>query len=107
MQILIEKYFLKKTQHAASRKKLKELLSVNAGGIIFTTIQKFEEGDDIISDRENIIFIVDEAHRSQYSTEKKFNRKTGEFQTGYAKKMRDSLPKATFIAFYWNSNRIC
>ena len=88
-----------KTQHAASRKKLKELLSVNAGGIIFTTIQKFEEGDDIISDRENIIFIVDEAHRSQYSTEKKFNRKTGEFQTGYAKKMRDSLPKATFIAF--------
>lgn len=88
-----------KTQHAANRKKLKELLSVNAGGIIFTTIQKFEEGDDIISDRENIIFIVDEAHRSQYSTEKKFNKKTGEFQTGYAKKMRDSLPKATFIAF--------
>ena len=88
-----------KTQHAASRKKLKELLSVNAGGIIFTTIQKFEEGEDIISERENIIFIVDEAHRSQYSTEKKFNRKTGEFQTGYAKKMRDSLPNATFIAF--------
>lgn len=88
-----------KTQHAANRKKLKELLSVNAGGIIFTTIQKFEEGNDIISDRENIIFIVDEAHRSQYSTEKKFNKKTGEFQTGYAKKMRDSLPKATFIAF--------
>ena len=99
MLILIEKYFLKKLGHAASRKKLKELLSVNAGGIIFTTIQKFEEGDDIISDRENIIFIVDEAHRSQYSTEKKFNRETGEFQTGYAKKMRDSLPKATFIAF--------
>ena len=88
-----------KTQHAASRKKLKELLSVNVGGIIFTTIQKFEEGEDIISERENIIFIVDEAHRSQYSTEKKFNRKTGEFQTGYAKKMRDSLPNATFIAF--------
>lgn len=88
-----------KTQHAASRKKLKELLGVNAGGIIFTTIQKFEEGEDIISERENIIFIVDEAHRSQYSTEKKFNRKTGEFQTGYAKKMRDSLPNATFIAF--------
>ena len=88
-----------KTQHAASRKKLKELLGVNAGGIIFTTIQKFEEGEDIISERENIIFIVDEAHRSQYSIEKKFNRKTGEFQTGYAKKMRDSLPNATFIAF--------
>lgn len=88
-----------KTQHVANRKKLKELLRVNAGGIIFTTIQKFEEGEDIISERENIIFIVDEAHRSQYNTEKKLNKKTGEFQIGYAKKMRDSLPNATFIAF--------
>ena len=84
---------------ALNRKNLKELLKVNAGGIIFTTIQKFEEGEDVISERDNIIFIVDEAHRSQYSLEKKLNRKTGEFQMGYAKKMRDSLPNATFIAF--------
>ena len=84
---------------ALNRKNLKELLKVNAGGIIFTTIQKFEEGEDVISERDNIIFIVDEAHRSQYSLEKKLNRKTGEFQIGYAKKMRDSLPNATFIAF--------
>ncbi len=84
---------------ALNRKNLKELLKVNAGGIIFTTIQKFEEGEDVISERDNIIFIVDEAHRSQYSLEKKLNRKTGEFQVGYAKKMRDSLPNATFIAF--------
>ena len=84
---------------ALNRKNLKELLKVNAGGIIFTTIQKFEEDDDVISERDNIIFIVDEAHRSQYSLEKKLNRKTGEFQVGYAKKMRDSLPNATFIAF--------
>ena len=84
---------------ALNRKNLKELLNVNAGGIIFTTIQKFEEGEDIISERDNIIFIVDEAHRSQYSLEKKLNRKTGELQIGYAKKMRDSLPNATFIAF--------
>ena len=84
---------------ALNRKNLKELLKVNAGGIIFTTIQKFEEDDDVISERDNIIFIVDEAHRSQYSLEKKLNRKTGEFQIGYAKKMRDSLPNATFIAF--------
>ena len=84
---------------ALNRKNLKELLNVNAGGIIFTTIQKFEEGEDVISERDNIIFIVDEAHRSQYSLEKKLNRKTGEFQVGYAKKMRDSLPNATFIAF--------
>lgn len=84
---------------ALNRKNLKELLKVNAGGIIFTTIQKFEEDDDVISERDNIIFIVDEAHRSQYSLEKKLNRKTGEFQVGYAKKMRDSLPNTTFIAF--------
>ena len=84
---------------ALNRKNLKEHLKVNAGGIIFTTIQKFEEDDDVISERANIIFIVDEAHRSQYSLEKKLNRKTGEFQVGYAKKMRDSLPNATFIAF--------
>lgn len=84
---------------ALNRKNLKELLKVNAGGIIFTTIQKFEEGEDVISERDNIIFIVDEAHRSQYSLEKKLNSKTGEFQVGYAKKMRDSLPNATFIAF--------
>ena len=84
---------------ALNRKNLKELLKVNAGGITFTTIQKFEEGEDVISERDNIIFIVDEAHRSQYSLEKKLNRKTGEFQVGYAKKMRDSLPNATFIAF--------
>lgn len=84
---------------ALNRKNLKELLKVNAGGIIFTTIQKFEEGEGVISERDNIIFIVDEAHRSQYSLEKKLNRKTGEFQVGYAKKMRDSLPNATFIAF--------
>lgn len=86
-------------KQAANRKNLKELLKVNAGGIIFTTIQKFEEGEDIISERENVVFIVDEAHRSQYNTEKKLNKKTGELKIGYAKKMRNSLPNATFIAF--------
>ena len=84
---------------AENRKELKEYLKVNAGGIIFTTIQKFEEDNDILADRENIIFIADEAHRSQYGTEKKLDRKTGEFKIGYAKKMRDALPNATFIGF--------
>lgn len=88
-----------KCKQAENRKELKEYLKVNAGGIIFTTIQKFEEDDDILSDRENIIFIADEAHRSQYGTEKKLNKKTGEFKIGYAKKMRDALPNATFIGF--------
>lgn len=86
-------------KQAENRSELKEYLRVNAGGIIFTTIQKFEEGNDILSNRENIIFIADEAHRSQYGTEKKLDRKTGEFKVGYAKKMRDALPNATFIGF--------
>ncbi|MFR1972322.1 MAG: type I restriction endonuclease subunit R [Clostridia bacterium] len=86
-------------KQAESRSELKEYLRVNAGGIIFTTIQKFEEDNDIVSNRENIIFIADEAHRSQYGTEKKLDRKTGEFKVGYAKKMRDALPNATFIGF--------
>ena len=86
-------------KQAESRSELKEYLRVNAGGIIFTTIQKFEEDNDILSNRENIIFIADEAHRSQYGIEKKLDRKTGEFKVGYAKKMRDALPNATFIGF--------
>lgn len=86
-------------RQAENRKELKEYLKVNAGGIIFTTIQKFEEDNDILSDRENIVFIADEAHRSQYGTEKRLDRKTGEFKIGYAKKMRDALPNATFIGF--------
>lgn len=85
--------------NAKNRGHLKELLKVNAGGIIFTTIQKFEEGIDVLSDRENIIFIADEAHRSQYGLTAKFNTKTGDFKYGYAKNMRDALPNATFIGF--------
>lgn len=68
------KLLLRQTpKHAESRAHLKELLSVNAGGIIFTTIQKFEESDEIISDRSNIIFMADEAHRSQYGLEEKLD----------------------------------
>ena len=86
-------------KQAESRKHLKELLKVKAGGIIFTTIQKFEESSEILSERNNIIFIADEAHRSQYGQEGKLDRKTGEWKYGMAKFMRDSLPNATFIGF--------
>ncbi len=86
-------------KQAESREHLKELLSVKAGGIVFTTIQKFEEGDDIINDRANIIFMADEAHRSQYGLEAKLDRTTGEWKYGMAKHMRDALPNATFIGF--------
>ena len=94
------KLLLRQTpKQAESRENLKELLSVKAGGIVFTTIQKFEEGDDIINDRSNIIFMADEAHRSQYGLEAKLDRATGEWKYGMAKHMRDALPNATFIGF--------
>ncbi len=84
---------------AENREHLKELLKVKAGGIVFTTIQKFEESSGILSERSNIIFIADEAHRSQYGLEGKLDRKTGEWKYGMAKYMRDSLPNAAFIGF--------
>jgi len=94
------KLLLRQTpKQAESRDSLKELLKVKAGGIIFTTIQKFEEGNDIINDRSNIIFMADEAHRSQYGMDAKLDRETGEWKYGMAKHMRDALPNATFIGF--------
>ena len=86
-------------KQAQSRENLKDLLRVNAGGIIFTTIQKFEESSEILSERSNIIFMADEAHRSQYGLEGKLDRDTGEWKYGMAKYVRDSLPNATFIGF--------
>ena len=78
---------------AESREHLRELLNVAGGGVVFTTIQKFfpdEKGGKhpLLSDRRNIIVIADEAHRSQY-----------DFIDGFAKHMRDALPKASFIGF--------
>lgn len=84
---------------AGSREHLKELLKVKAGGIVFTTIQKFEESSGVLSERSNIIFIADEAHRSQYGLEGRLDRKTGEWKYGMAKYMRKSLPNAAFIGF--------
>jgi len=79
--------------HAESRADLRKKLSVQAGGVVFTTIQKFfpeEKGDQhpLLSDRHNIVVIADEAHRSQY-----------DFIDGFARHMRDALPQASFIAF--------
>jgi len=78
---------------AASRAHLRELLSVAAGGVVFTTIHKFfpeEKGDrhPTLSERRNIVVIADEAHRSQY-----------DFIDGFARHMRDALPHASFIGF--------
>ncbi len=85
---------------ASSRDNLKELLEGRkANGIIFTTMQKFEESNEPLSKRRNIIVMTDEAHRGQYGFEKKVNPKTGEVNIGTAKVIRDSLPNASFIGF--------
>src|SRR5437867_8848326 len=78
---------------AESRADLRAKLKVSAGGVVFTTIQKFlpeEKGDrhPLLSDRRNVVVIADEAHRSQY-----------DFIDGFAKHMRDALPNASFIGF--------
>jgi type I restriction enzyme R subunit len=77
---------------AASRDKLRELLAVASGGVVFTTIQKFlpEKGEKMpeLSPRRNIIVIADEAHRSQY-----------DLIDGLARHMRDALPNVSFIGF--------
>jgi len=78
---------------ATSRANLRELLSVSAGGVVFTTIHKFlpeEKGDrhPTLSERRNIVVMADEAHRSQY-----------DFIDGFARHMRDALPHASFIGF--------
>ena len=70
-----------------------------ANGIIFTTMQKFEESSEPLSERRNIIVMADEAHRSQYGLKEKVDSKTGEIKIGTARVIRDSLPNATYIGF--------
>jgi len=88
---------------AESREHIKELLKVDAGGIVFSTIHKFwpDEGNiyETLSERDNIIVIVDEAHRTQYGFKAKLDKESGEIKYGFAKYLRDALPNATFIAF--------
>ncbi|MCZ0862408.1 type I restriction endonuclease subunit R [Methanocorpusculum vombati] len=95
------KDYLRQTPiQAESRTDLRQLLAGRkANGIIFTTMQKFEESDDPLSLRRNIIVIADEAHRSQYGLEEKINATTGKISVGTARKIRDSLPNATYIGF--------
>lgn len=93
--------FLRQTpQQAESRAHLKELLAGRlANGIIFTTMQKFEEASEALSERRNIIVMADEAHRGQYGLEEKVDAKTGRVILGTARIIRDSLPNATYIGF--------
>lgn len=96
---------------AEDRNHLKELLKVASGGVVFTTIQKFqpEEGNvyELLSDRRNIVVIADEAHRTQYGFKAKTvdakdyqGKVTGKkIVYGFAKYMRDALPNATYLGF--------
>ena len=96
---------------AENRNQLKELLKVASGGVVFSTIQKFQpdEGNiyEQLSDRKNIVVIADEAHRTQYGFKAKqiddkdeagnvIGKKT---VYGFAKYMRDALPNATYLGF--------
>lgn len=86
--------------HAKSRQHLKDLLDGRkANGIIFTTMQKFEESHEPLSHRHNIIVMADEAHRGQYGLKEKIDSKTGEIKVGMARIIRNSLPHATYIGF--------
>ena len=70
-----------------------------ANGIIFTTMQKFEEDFDVLSERRNIIVMADEAHRGQYGLKETVDAKTGKIKIGTARIIRNSLPNATYIGF--------
>ena len=96
---------------AQNRDNLKELLKVASGGVVFTTIQKFQPDNgnvyETLSERKNIIVIADEAHRTQYGFKAKtIDDKDGQGKIigkkivyGFAKYMRDALPNATYLGF--------
>ena len=96
---------------AESREHLKRLLAVQSGGVVFTTIQKFqpEEGNiyDQLTNRNNVVVIADEAHRTQYGFKAKSVEVKNEadevigseIKYGFAKYLRDALPNATYIGF--------
>ena len=102
------KDFLRQTPiQAESRDHLKQLLEGRqANGIIFTTMQKFEEYGVALSNRRNIVVMADEAHRGQYGLTEKIKMTKNEQgeeiakrTVGIARIIRDSLPNATFIGF--------
>jgi len=92
---------------AESRENLKTLLAGRqANGIIFTTMQKFEESDEPLSERNNIIVMADEAHRGQYGLAEKIKivknedgKEEAKRVIGTARIIRNSLPNATYIGF--------
>ena len=94
------KDFLRQTPvQAQNREHLQELLrNREANGIIFTTMQKFQESDEPLSERKNIVVMTDEAHRGQYGFEEKVSE-DGRISIGMARIIHNSLPNASFIGF--------
>ncbi len=100
-------FLRQKPEHATSREHLMKWLAArNANGIIFTTMQKFEESATALSERKNIVVMADEAHRSQYGLSERIKMVTNEDGVQEAKRVigtariiRDCLPNATFIGF--------
>ena len=93
--------FLRQTpKQATSMKNLKELLKDRqANGIFFSTMQKFDNYDESLTNRDDVIVISDEAHRSQYGLEETVDPNTGEIKIGAARRIHNALPNATFIGF--------
>lgn len=84
---------------AASRANLKELLvGREANGIIFTTMQKFTDGDEALCDRSNVVVMIDEAHRGQYGLTERMDAE-GNIIVGAARIVRKALPNASYIGF--------
>jgi type I restriction enzyme, R subunit len=98
-------------EQVENRQQLKDLLKVASGGVVFTTIQKFqpETGNvyEELSNRRNIVVIADEAHRTQYGFgAKTVDEKDAQGEVigkkvvyGFAKYLRDALPNATYLGF--------
>jgi type I restriction enzyme, R subunit len=96
---------LRMTPHQAKNAEdMQQLLSVDIGGLVFTSIQKFRGEDGShpqLTDRSNVIVIADEAHRTQYGLKKEFVVRDGGVreQIGFAEYLRQALPQATFVGF--------
>ena len=102
-----KEFLRQEPMHAESREHLKSLLAGRqANGIIFTTMQKFEESSDALSERRNIVVMADEAHRGQYGLAEKIKitkneegEEVAKRVIGTARIIRNTLPNATYIGF--------
>lgn len=92
--------FLRQTPvQARSREDLKsQLVGREANGIVFTTMQKFTDGDEPLCDRSNVVVMVDEAHRGQYGLTEKMDA-SGRVSVGAARVVRKALPNASYVGF--------